>query len=691
MVRSARHHLRNLGVVLHRGAAGALEMRVSVSLVVANIMGYQILQTYAWPARDPVLGYVTLVRPDLAYGGELLYHVLCFSSPFLVTYAALSWVHIWLVPPPTRVRIGRLPPYPQTSDRDDLCLVVGELHHPTKPIPVATPRWLTIPRRGLCTGIAVFGAVGTGKTSGCMYPFAQQLLTWRAQDPHRKLSGLILEVKGDFCYHARRILADAGRDGDYVELNLAGQWRYNPLHNELDAYSLAYTLTALLQNLFGKSTDAFWAQATTNLLKFLILLHRATSDYVTLVDLYHCAIDRQLLESRIAHARATHLAHPPNGATPEAPLVIIDTRIYADPRYTALMAATWTFRRDGRTCSTAATDSLLRLIDELDVPHTISRGPDPRFAQRQRAIEAVERWFHHDWLQLHERLRTAIVENVTVFLSLFDSDADVNYVFCPEQACYDADVNADGHLGRPLPPWQELLEQGKVLALNMPMSANPGLSRVIGTMLKLDFQRAVLNRIPRMAAHPERSWRDVLFLCDEYQAFATAGAENPIGDDKAFALSRQARLIPIVATQSVSSLVSVLPADTWRTVAQTFRTKLFLTLSDDMSAKYAAELCGRTPQLWPTYSLGETAHDAHVSLLTGHAGGDKASLSTTKSYGVRLEHAFEPRVFTQLRNAQAVALAYDGINPWPPTLCYLKPYYLDRRVSYFQHLAEGSL
>ena len=80
-------------------------------------------------------------------------------------------------------------------------------------------------------------------------------------------------------------------------------------------------------------------------------------------------------------------------------------------------------------------------------------------------------------------------------------------------------------------------------------------------MLKLDFQRAVLQRIPKIAADPERTWRDLLFVCDEYHAFATVGETDPTGDERTFALSRQARLIPIVATQSISSLRSALPGD----------------------------------------------------------------------------------------------------------------------------------
>jgi len=45
---------------------------------------------------------------------------------------------------------------------------------------------------------------------------------------------------------------------------------------------------------------------------------------------------------------------------------------------------------------------------------------------------------------------------------------------------------------------------------------NAGLAKALGVMLKLDFERAVLNRVPLMEKHPESYFRQVLFLCDEY-------------------------------------------------------------------------------------------------------------------------------------------------------------------------------
>ena len=63
---------------------------------------------------------------------------------------------------------------------------------------IQTTEWLTIPERGLSTGVAIFGAVGSGKTSACMPPFTRQLLSWQANNPDRRVAALVLEVKGDF-------------------------------------------------------------------------------------------------------------------------------------------------------------------------------------------------------------------------------------------------------------------------------------------------------------------------------------------------------------------------------------------------------------------------------------------------------------------------------------------------------------
>src|SRR5438309_10254439 len=64
---------------------------------------------------------------------------------------------------------------------------------PPQANPSETPCWLVIPERGLFTGIAIVGAVGSGKTASCMYPFAEQILAYRAEDLDRRIGGLVKE------------------------------------------------------------------------------------------------------------------------------------------------------------------------------------------------------------------------------------------------------------------------------------------------------------------------------------------------------------------------------------------------------------------------------------------------------------------------------------------------------------------
>src|SRR4029077_2857413 len=156
--------------------------------------------------------------------------------------------------------------------------------------------------RGLFTGIAILGAIGSGKTSCCMLPFAEQILAYKAADKEKRIGGLILEVKGDFCRKVKDILERHQRAEDYIEISLDSEYCYNPLHNDLDAYAVAYNIASLLNNLFGRGKEPFWQQAYTNLVKFIILLHKAAYDYVTFFDVYQCAISPEALERKIAEA-----------------------------------------------------------------------------------------------------------------------------------------------------------------------------------------------------------------------------------------------------------------------------------------------------------------------------------------------------------------------------------------------------
>ena len=267
----------------------------------------------AFPEADPVAVLVRYHTPNVYAAVVAWYYVAPGVAVFIAGQFLVSTSRIWFARMGVSLGLrSRLPAWPLSPTADGPAIVIGEVHHPVKLAESPTPEWLTIPERGLYTGVAIFGAVGSGKTSACMHPFARQLLSWHADNPERRPAALVLEVKGDFCHDIRRMLTELGRADDYIELSLDGRLTWNPLSATwLDAYSLAYTVASLLNQLFGKGKEPFWQQAYTNLVRWIIELYRVlppqdgsdTPGWVTLRDVYHCAIDKALFAQKIEQAQ----------------------------------------------------------------------------------------------------------------------------------------------------------------------------------------------------------------------------------------------------------------------------------------------------------------------------------------------------------------------------------------------------
>ena len=698
--------------------------------------------------ENPLLDLMDYHTPTF-YGWVMLWY---YAAPFVtVMLAGLFAVTIWKVWFESRGRdfatFGRLPTWPLSPDQKAPGIVIGEVHHPVEAREIFNPSWLTIPERGLYTGVAIFGAVGSGKTSACMNPFARQLLGWQAGNPQKRAAALVLEVKGDFCHDIRRILTEAGREKDYIELGMEGRWQWNPLSAWwLDSYSLAYTVSSLLNQLFGKGKEPFWQQAYTNLVRWIIELYRVFPErWVTLQQVYRCAIDPELFAAKIEEAEK--LCDDLSKGT-----VFVKEDVL-NAQYINLAEWVWEDAGNGQEQQAPYTRPMKAKLDELKIAHRIVWEAGPGADTRKR-VEAVKRWFVHDWQTLDNKVKSSIVEGVSVFLAMFDMP-DVARVFCPpppespddpeaitlqaqlrrmaveDEALREAAKEAadaerfsvpkhflksgsdkkPGGGGRDqpppaipsakeetlrgaehLPPLYELIEGGRVLALNMPAGINPALSRAVGVMLKNAWLQALLMRPAKMKEKPSTYFRPAVFICDEYQAFASVGEDDPSGDEKSFALTRQCRCIPIVATQSVSSLRSVLgSSEAWRALLQTLRTRIFLSLSDDASAQIASELCGQVSKIKAMYTISETSKRSEISPLSGRAGGGGGSMGAPKSFREQREAVFHSRDFALLSNCQAICLPYDGAQSLEPRRVYLKPHYLPAEHSYWRAKEAGQI
>src|SRR5208337_382297 len=125
-------------------------------------------------------------------------------------------------------------------------------------------------------------------------------------------------------------------------------------------------------------------------------------------------------------------------------------------------------------------------------------------------------------------------------------------------------------------------------------------------------------------------------------------------------------------TQSIPSLRDALPNEGLKTLLQCFRTKIFLSTSDPDTARYASEICGKTDRTRISYTVSESSTNANVGWLSGRTSANKGSVSASKQYQKHKEPLFDERVFFELKNAQAIVAAFDGVSPQTATYCYLK-------------------
>ncbi len=247
-----------------------LDTRPLLALLVSASVGTWGVLTHPWPPDNVFLEIVALRDPWVFRLFGYAYATCWFTTSFLVVSVLLSVIAIVASRRLPLPHGHALPPYPTSDSRPEPMLVLGEARHATDAGRAARPTWLTIPQRGLYTGVMILGSVGTGKTSACMYPYVDQLLRWRAMDPEWNLGGPVLEVKGYFCHQVKRMLEHAGRAADYLEIVLDSGHCYKPLHNDLDHYAVASAVATLLNNLFGNSKEPFWPQGFTDLAHLVI-------------------------------------------------------------------------------------------------------------------------------------------------------------------------------------------------------------------------------------------------------------------------------------------------------------------------------------------------------------------------------------------------------------------------------------
>ena len=148
-------------------------------------------------------------------------------------------------------------------------------------------------------------------------------------------------------------------------------------------------------------------------------------------------------------------------------------------------------------------------------------------------LSSIE-FFEKEFNSLDSRTSAILKSEITRITGSFVSDYDILNIFSPKKE----EINFFG--------FEDVVNKGKIVVLNMNISEYNNLSKIIAAYLKLDFQTEVMSRL----AKDQKNIRSVCFISDEYHEYITDTDAN------FFSQSREAKCINIVATQSYTSLLN---------------------------------------------------------------------------------------------------------------------------------------
>ena len=213
--------------------------------------------------------------------------------------------------------------------------------------------------------------------------------------------------------------------------------------------------------------------------------------------------------------------------------------------------------------------------------------------------------------------------------------------------------------------FSQVLSTGKIVVLNMNISEYSLLSRIIATYLKLDFQTEVMSNLSKNRVFPSA------FICDEYDKFASKT------DSEFFSLSREAKCINIVSTQSYSSLKTTIKDDAHvKVITQNLINKIWYRTDDIFTIEEAQKQLGKEDKEKFSKSISESAKETKFSYITNSLNSENSNISETFSTYMQNDYIFDTNFFTQeLQTFTALTFLSDGSKIYTPCKLNMIPYF----------------
>jgi len=266
-------------------------------------------------------------------------------------------------------------------------------------------------------------------------------------------------------------------------------------------------------------------------------------------------------------------------------------------------------------------------------------------------------FFQEEFIKLDSRVLSILKSEITRITSTFLSNYDVLNTFSPDEK----DLNFLG--------FEELINKGKIVVLNMNISEYENLSKIIAAYLKLDFQSEVLSRLAKGG-----EIKPTAFICDEYHEYVT------LTDANFFAQSREAKCINIVATQSYSSLLNTLKdSSAVKVITQNLINKLWFRTDDNLTIEEAQKQIGKEEKHRLSKSFSENAKETNFNYFTGSLLSKNSSISESLSDSISFDFVYDTNFFTQsLETFSCLCFLSDGRKIIPPTKIKTIPYFFKK-------------
>lgn len=262
-------------------------------------------------------------------------------------------------------------------------------------------------------------------------------------------------------------------------------------------------------------------------------------------------------------------------------------------------------------------------------------------------------FFQNEFFNLDSRVLSILKSEITRITGLFTSDYDIKNTFCPS-------INDLNFFG-----FNDVINKGKIVVLNMNIAKYHNLSKIIATYLKLDYQSEVLSKLSN------NTQKTSVFICDEYHEYVTNT------DAEFFSQSREAKCINIVATQSYSSILNTIKDNyACKVIIQNLINKLWLRTDDLFTIEDAQKQIGKEEKEKVSKSISENAKETNFDFITNTFHSRDSNISESISSYSQLDYKYDTNFFTQkLETFSCLAFLSDGKKVYPPQKIYLQPFF----------------